>query len=373
MEGRGYQTRTEITDPSNPIEVQNQGYAQLIQTIDPVPIHHNGLASTPPDSTESAYNYILDTNNPQSELNMAYERANREIAPKNSSIAAPVTIIHPPTQPPIAKQVTTPGYPSYSYVQERSAPSSSDYSQPHQTPKIGPPPTSVGPPPSHSHAPATSRHPKPKRYPEIDPQARYSLDTFSPAKPWEFEDFNASKWSKTFKNYSSQMKTRFDIPSMCCKVMRIHVMLDTVTACTRGYYPGAGGAIFTRLLEETLAESSIAMNGEEVKENACHMKPPVYAHPEEHVFVVNGDALDVGLEALKANLKTCVLSLGNATVRGGGWKSGAGAQEESLFRRTNLYRRLCDPAEVRDLEAILVDPNLNVQQWTHSRAYLPIS
>ncbi|CAG8543732.1 5204_t:CDS:2, partial [Paraglomus occultum] len=56
------------------------------------------------------------------------------------------------------------------------------------------------------------------------------------------------------------------------------------------------------------------------------------------VTVVNGDCLLEGLELKKKGFNPIVLNMACPTVPGGGYGHGAGAQEENLFRRTNLFR-----------------------------------
>ncbi|KAG9295031.1 hypothetical protein G9A89_017825 [Geosiphon pyriformis] len=56
------------------------------------------------------------------------------------------------------------------------------------------------------------------------------------------------------------------------------------------------------------------------------------------VRVVNGDCLLEALELKNQGFNPVVLNMASARKPGGGYKAGAGAQEENLFRRTNLFQ-----------------------------------
>jgi len=56
--------------------------------------------------------------------------------------------------------------------------------------------------------------------------------------------------------------------------------------------------------------------------------------------VINADCLETADVLLKAGYNTCVLNLASRQNPGGGVINGAGAQEENLFRRSNLYLSL---------------------------------
>lgn len=53
--------------------------------------------------------------------------------------------------------------------------------------------------------------------------------------------------------------------------------------------------------------------------------------------VVNADCLEIAEMLQKSGLNPCVLNLANRQNPGGGVLNGAGAQEENLFRRSNLF------------------------------------
>jgi len=56
--------------------------------------------------------------------------------------------------------------------------------------------------------------------------------------------------------------------------------------------------------------------------------------------VINADCLETAEMFIKAGLNTCVLNLASGHNPGGGVVNGAGAQEENIFRRTNLFLSL---------------------------------
>jgi hypothetical protein len=65
----------------------------------------------------------------------------------------------------------------------------------------------------------------------------------------------------------------------------------------------------------------------------------------EPVEVIDGDCLAVALQLKAAGYNPVVLNMANRKHPGGGWRNGAGAQEESICRRTNYHESL--EAEVR--------------------------
>eukprot|EP00026_Physarum_polycephalum_P008685 Phypoly_transcript_08780.p1 GENE.Phypoly_transcript_08780~~Phypoly_transcript_08780.p1 ORF type:complete len:438 (+),score=128.42 Phypoly_transcript_08780:151-1464(+) len=65
---------------------------------------------------------------------------------------------------------------------------------------------------------------------------------------------------------------------------------------------------------------------------------------EDKIFIVEGDSIEVGLWLKKRfDANPVVLNMASMNHPGGGYRSGSGAQEESLHRRTNLFQCLEDP------------------------------
>lgn len=58
------------------------------------------------------------------------------------------------------------------------------------------------------------------------------------------------------------------------------------------------------------------------------------------IEVVNNDSVDAGLNLKRQGYNPVVLNFANRRTAGGGVLNGARAQEETIFRRTNLYRSL---------------------------------
>ena len=61
---------------------------------------------------------------------------------------------------------------------------------------------------------------------------------------------------------------------------------------------------------------------------------------ETTIIVRNVDCLDEGVRLVRDGYNPAILNMASRRIPGGGVMTGAGAQEESLFRRTNLFRSL---------------------------------
>jgi len=68
---------------------------------------------------------------------------------------------------------------------------------------------------------------------------------------------------------------------------------------------------------------------------------------ETMIEVIDGDCGDVALTLQQKGLNPVLLNMANKNQPGGAYKSGSGAQEENLHRRTNLFQFLEDPEKIQ--------------------------
>jgi len=135
-------------------------------------------------------------------------------------------------------------------------------------------------------------------------------------------DFDHIKWKKHFETASKE-KTGFN-------ELRADIYQNTNKMVKNGGYYIDGNLVNipnTLLAEKTeyfTAPDKLVNNSEYQTEYS----------------VINADCLETAEILVKSRLNPCVLNLASRQNPGGGVRNGAGAQEENLFRRTNLFLSL---------------------------------
>ena len=109
--------------------------------------------------------------------------------------------------------------------------------------------------------------------------------------------------------------------------LRKEVFRETVEIVKSGGYELNGKFIEidnSGVVENAVLFDSPPKNKKEGKENT-------------KISVIQGDCLEVAELLVKSGLNPAVLNMASGSKPGGGVRHGAGAQEENLFRRTNLF------------------------------------
>ena len=135
--------------------------------------------------------------------------------------------------------------------------------------------------------------------------------------------FDNSLWLQKFKAASAQ-KAGF-------KELRLGVFMQTVEIVNSGGY--------------VLGGKEIAVDKSGVADNTEFFDVRFSLGKSEHLHdtrfsVIEADCLEVAALLLKAGFNPCVLNMASGQNPGGGVLKGSGAQEENLFRRSNLFASL---------------------------------
>ena len=131
--------------------------------------------------------------------------------------------------------------------------------------------------------------------------------------------FDYIKWIKDFQTASSKGEG--------FRELRAQIFKDTLNFVQSGY---------------AIDDKQITIDNECIASEYFDKPEKLSGHtPLDTKFsVINSDCLEAAQLLLGAGLNPCVLNLASRQNPGGGVLSGAGAQEENLFRRTNLFRSL---------------------------------
>lgn len=118
------------------------------------------------------------------------------------------------------------------------------------------------------------------------------------------------------------------------KRLRMSVFRNTVDIVNHGFYISESGIRVAFPDDIQMCRNTVFYDAEIVPSNVNNNGL------QTKFLVLNDDCLNVGLSLQKKGYNPAVLNMASRRNPGGGVVSGAGAQEEGLFRRTNLFRSL---------------------------------
>jgi uncharacterized protein (TIGR02452 family) len=153
-------------------------------------------------------------------------------------------------------------------------------------------------------------------------------------------DWNADAWREDFAGAKAR--------GIGFHALRIAVFRHTVGVVRRGRYRVGDSEITLRPPNVGKPVTTFYR-----KAPALAGKPTVTTAIE----VVERDCVEVAAELVQAGFDVGMLNMANRQVPGGGVQSGAGAQEENLFRRSDLFLSLYAYAPIGDAYGIPLDPS----------------
>jgi uncharacterized protein (TIGR02452 family) len=116
------------------------------------------------------------------------------------------------------------------------------------------------------------------------------------------------------------------------------VARSTVQICADGAYVTSGRTVALPPCPDDVGATSTLHEA-----SGIHSSVQTRPHDSEVVVrVISVDCVEAAISLVDEGLNPALLNMANQASPGGGWKTGASAQEEDLFRRSNLHA-LIDP------------------------------
>lgn len=144
---------------------------------------------------------------------------------------------------------------------------------------------------------------------------------------WDSNDFLDS-----YNTFSSRVKHGDSDAYASIKRLRAEEFENSVGLINQGFYVTENGDTVHFPSDSTMRHNTKFYAKE------FHVNAPAVG--KTIVDVVNEDCLSTAVRLKKEGFNPAVLNMASLSNPGGGVTSGAGAQEETIFRRTNLYRSL---------------------------------
>ena len=139
--------------------------------------------------------------------------------------------------------------------------------------------------------------------------------------------YTPDKWSAAFREAAAAKD------GIKLNALRTLIYEQTLKIVHQGGYTAPDGGM-VKLPNPKLVRDAAVFK---IETNSSYDNEP---HYQTEVKVVNQDCLLAARDLWCAGLRPCVLNMASRRNPGGGVLTGAGAQEENLFRRTNLFQSL---------------------------------
>ena len=163
------------------------------------------------------------------------------------------------------------------------------------------------------------------------------------------------------------------------KKIRIKIMDDTIKCLKHRQYVNSYGntckinqsdLTFSEKQTEKYSHKEISSIFRKIKSLPDHKI-------DNNILIINGDTFDIAIALAKNGFNPVVLNMASFSRPGGGYLTGASAQEESLFRRSNLCDCL-DPSTKKvklypiNYDEMIYTPNSVVFKGAESSNYEPL-
>lgn len=147
---------------------------------------------------------------------------------------------------------------------------------------------------------------------------------------WHVEKDFLSEYNSVMARIHNGYKSDYYI----VKDLRVREFNNTIDIVKQGFYTTENGTKYTFPDDSEMRRNTIFYDKEfRVAEAPTLDKPTI-------IEVKNTDCLYAGVELKEQGYNPAILNMASRQNPGGGVANGAGAQEETLFRRTNLFRSL---------------------------------
>lgn len=167
-------------------------------------------------------------------------------------------------------------------------------------------------------------------------------------------EFDHKAWLKDF-SIALQNREGF-------RDLRAVIFHDTVSFVQNSSYSIGGQSI--RIDSRGIIERT------ELYDKPIKLAPPSNEY-KTRFSVIGADCLETARVLLNAELNPCVLNMANRQNPGGGVYVGAGAQEENIFRRTNMFRSLFQFADFAEKYDLLRNSKSYPMDRNYGGAYSP--
>lgn len=152
--------------------------------------------------------------------------------------------------------------------------------------------------------------------------------------PFDGMKWDAERWASKFKSLTESMSIYKSSDTLDnIRNMRIEVFMHTVNIVKQGIYQTDSGLMVELPNDDDMVRNTKYYHREiEIISDVQHFNTEIQVENEDCLIVAN--------KLQEEGYNVAVLNMASRQNPGGGVYGGAGAQEENLFRRTNLFRSM---------------------------------